>query len=283
MTEGSAPGKQEAVKPGSGVEREPPPVSRASFYSELPFRLWVVGMAGMSLVFMLQSYYPSYIGPVSNVLPAAGAALAFASAALCWRRYGFGLSRRFDAVWFCFALGTGMWVVAEVTWAVYYFVLDIPVPYPSVADLFYAGGYFPLLVGLALYLGAFSVALSGWWLAGAVVSIAIVGAVALGLELPTELSRGLSPVNTLSDLAYPILDLALFSLTAFSLAIFLGGAISKWWILFGGASLLYVVGDEYFLFQIAVGTYYNGSVDDLFFILGYLTFALAFYAHRREF
>ena len=257
--------------------------NRGSPWSDPVFWLWIVGMGGVSGAFLLQSYYPSFIGPLSNVLPSAGASFAFASALLCWRRYGFRVHRRFEAVWFLFTLGTGMWIVAEVTWAIYYFILNVPVPYPSVADVFYIGGYFPLILGLAFYYGAFSVALSRRRLVAAAISIVIVALVALGLVMPTELSKGLGPLSTLIDMIYPILDLILFSLTALCLAIFLGGRISRWWILFGAGSLLYVVGDEYFLYQVAAGTYYNGSIDDMFFILGYLTFAIAFHAHRREF
>ena len=87
----------------------------------------------------------------------------------------------------------------------------------------------------------------------------------------------------MTDMIYPTLDLTLLSLTILSLAIFIGGAIEKWWLFFGAGATLYVIGDEFFLYQVANGTYYNGSVDDLIFLLAYLTFALAFYVHRKEF
>ena len=256
---------------------------KGSFLSETTFKLWVLGVLGASAVFGLQSFYPDYIGPLSNVFPSAGAFLAFASALLCWRRYGFGVRRKFESLWFFFSLGTGMWFAAEVAWAVYYFLLNVPVPYPSVADVFYIGGYFPVSLALVLYLSTFSVAMSRRRLIYAGVAIVFAFALALGVVMPTELAQHLPVLNVLSDLAYPVLDLVLFSLTVLCLAIFLGGSITKWWYVFGAASVAYVVGDEYFLYQIASGTYYNGSLDDLFFIIGYLTFALAFYAHRREF
>ena len=256
---------------------------RAGFFSEGAFRLWVIGVVGVSLAFALQDLYPSLIGPLSNVLPAGGAGVAFASALLCWRRYGFGLRRQFEAVWFMFSLGSGLWILAELAWATYYFFLNVEVPYPSIADIFYIGGYFPMLAGLVLYLRAFSVAMSRKRLSLALSAIGVAVTLAMAFVLPLELTEGLSPLNLLTDLAYPILDLALISLTVLALAIFIGGAISKWWVLFGGASVLYVIGDEYFLYQFAAGTYYNGSFDDLLFVLGYLALALAFYAHRREF
>jgi hypothetical protein len=176
-----------------------------------------------------------------------------------------------------------MWVVAEATWAFYYFVIQIAVPYPSLADVFYMGGYIPIIAGLLGYLDTFHVALSGRRLGFAVVGIAAAVTLALLFVLPVELSQNLSAVNLLTDMLYPLLDLVLLSLAVVSLAIFAGGRIAKWWLLFGAGATLYVIGDEFFLYQVAHGTYYNGSVDDLIFLLGYLTFAMAFYAHRKEF
>jgi hypothetical protein len=262
---------------------EAPPSDGRSFYASPALRLWSFAMLGSVLVFGLQGLYPTFIGPISNVLPTLGAATAFASALLCWRRYGYGLRKKFEAVWFFFSLGTGLWILAELTWAAYYFFLNVEVPYPSAADFFYVGGYIPVLVGLAIYLKAFWGSMSPRRLALAAMTIAAATALALGLVLPMELSQGPSAADLLTALAYPVLDLALFSSSVLALAIFAGGRLSRWWVLFGGASLLYVLGDEYFLYLNSAGTYYNGSFDDLLFILGYLTFALAFYAHRREF
>ena len=254
-----------------------------SFLSETAFRIFAVSVVLVTMVFGLQSYYPSLIGPISNVLPAAGASAAFLSALLCWKRYGFGSRTRFETIWLAFTLGTALWVLAELTWATYYFVLAVPIPYPSVADVFYVSGYFPMIGGLALYLGDFAGALSGRRLLAALLAIGASVTLALGLVVPVELSQGFTGIKIITDLAYPLLDLTLLSLTILCLAIFLGGSISKWWFLLGGAGALYVIGDEYFLYQVSVGSYYNGSVDDLFFILGYFAFAIAFYAHRREF
>ena len=116
-----------------------------------------------------------------------------------------------------------------------------------------------------------------------VAAIAVAITLALGLVFPVELGRNLSALNLLTDMIYPALDLVLVSLALVSLAVFLGGSIAKWWVIFGAGATLYAIGDEFFLYQVARGTYYNGSIDDLIFLFGYLTFALAFYAHRKEF
>jgi hypothetical protein len=247
------------------------------------FRLWAVAMVGVSLVFAFQSFYPSTIGPLSNVLPTACALTAFVSAMACVKRYGLHWKLDFGAIWFFFALGTGLWVVAEATWATYYFVLNVSVPYPSAADVFYTGGYIPIMAGLIGYLNTFRVALTRRRLGYALGVIGIGLGLALAFVIPVELGQSLPTAKLLTDMIYPVLDLVLVSLAALSLAIFAGGRIAKWWMLFGAAATLYVIGDEFFLYQIAQGTYYNGSVDDLIFLLGYLTFAVSFYAHRKEF
>ena len=247
------------------------------------FRLWAAAMVGVSLVYAFQSFYPDLIGPLSNILSVACALSAFMCSFSCLRRYGFSRRLDFGAIWLLLAAGTGMWVVAEATWAAYYFVAGVTLPYPSLADIFYAGGYLPILVGLLGYLDTFHAGLSRRRLAYALAGVGAAVSLALIFVLPVELAQSLAPLTLLTDMMYPVLDLVLLSLAIVSLAIFVGGRLASWWVLFGAGATLYVIGDEFFLYQVANGTYYNGNVDDLIFLLGYLTFAVAFYAHRKEF
>jgi len=173
-------------------------------------------------------------------------------------------------------------LIAEITWAAYYFFLNIPIPYPSIADIFYLAAYVPLSIGVFMYFRAFSGALTRRRLIASVGTIAAATILVFTFVIPTELSIGNPPVETITDLAYPALDLVLFSLAVLSLAIFLGGSIGKWWILLAGAIILDIIADEYFLYLEAKGTYYNGSFDDLIYLWAYLIFALAFYVHKKE-
>jgi len=267
---------------GMGTLREHP-ATKPSLLSLAAFRGWLLLTVAVSAVFAFQGFYSSLIGPISNVLPAACAGVAFVSALTNMRRYGFNLKVRFQAVWICFALGTGVWVLAETTWAIYYFILNVAVPYPSIADVFYIGGYLPMLAALILYYGTFASAMSRRRLAVAVPVIVGSIALSLGLVVPLELSMDYSMIHVMTDLIYPILDLTLLSAAILSSALFIGGRIRNYWFVLSGAIVLYVLGDEFFLYQVAVGSYYNGGLDDLLFLLGYLAFALAFYLHRREF
>ena len=253
-----------------------------SLYTTPGFGAWLLGSIGISAVFMFQFLYPTLIGPISNVLPAACAAGALLSALLCVKRYGFAVRTKFQAAWASYSIGFGLWVAAEMTWAIYYFVLAVPIPQYSVADIFYIGGYLPVFVGQVLYLDTFHNALKRNRVGVAAAAIALAVVVVTYAVLPAELATGGSLIKILDDLAFILLDLLLFSLVVLTFTIFAGGRISKWLVAMGLASLLYVVGDEDFLVQTANGTYYNGSYNDLIFLLAYTTYALAFYIHRRE-
>ncbi len=197
-------------------------------------KLWLLSVVGMSLSFALQGFYPSLIGPASNVLPSACVGLAFWSSLQCARRYGTGLRKRFQATWVMFSLGTGLWLLAEMTWAFYYFVLSVSVPYPSAADVFYLGGYIPMLLGLTLYLGAFFQGMTRQRLVSALSLIVISGLVVVLLVIPPELSISEALAQRITDVSYPVLDLSLLSVTILSLAIFFRASLSRWLLIFAG-------------------------------------------------
>src|SRR5215510_16097896 len=50
-----------------------------------------------------------------------------------------------------FAVGLGLWSAAEALWAYYVFILDVEVPYPSIADVLYLAAY--PFIGYFLYRG----------------------------------------------------------------------------------------------------------------------------------
>ena len=81
------------------------------------FLAWLAGMIAVTLVFAFQPLYPDAIGPLSNILPTACVTVTFLTSLTCLRRYGYGLHLNFEAVWLLFTLGTGLWVLAEGTWA----------------------------------------------------------------------------------------------------------------------------------------------------------------------
>jgi hypothetical protein len=178
-------------------------------------------------------------------------------------------------------LGMGSWAAANIAWSAVYF-LGIAVPYPGLSDYFYLGADVPLAAALIMYFRPFSSVLTLRRLAISVFVIAISAGIIIGFVMRSEFAMTQPLTSTITDLLYPITDIILMSLTILNLAIFIGGTISKWWIMFGAGIVLYIVADELFLYQNSKGTYYNGSSSDIAYVLSYLVFALAFYVHRRE-
>jgi hypothetical protein len=175
----------------------------------------------------------------------------------------------------------GLWATANVVWSTFFF-LGVAVPYPGPPDYFYLSADIPLAVALTIYFRSFSSALTRRRLTIAVVIIVASAAVIIGFVIRSEFAITQPLIATITDLAYPISDIVLLSLTILSLAIFFGGSFSKWWFLFGTGIVLYIIADELFLYQNSQGTYYNGSSSDIAYVLSYLVFALAFYVHKRE-
>lgn len=246
------------------------------------YAITLIAAISLSLIYALQSFYSNLIGDLSNIIMPGTAFGTFAFSFYCTKRYGFKLlSRRFDLIFFCFSLGMLFNALGETAWAVYYFT-GTSVPYPSVADVFYMSAYPAWTLALVIYLKQFSSALKGR--RRLIATGGIIGGVSLlySIILPQELGGNPSFLKFLDDVLYLMCDTALLSITILCLAVFIGGTVAKWWIALGGAYALFVAGDVIFFFQNAQGTYYNGSISDLVYVLAYVVFCAAFYIHARE-
>jgi len=174
-------------------------------------------------------------------------------------------------------------VLGEVGWAVYTLLLNVEIPYPSIADAFWLIGYVPLFIALYLYVRAFRFSTPKLMHATADVVVSVVSLFLFAFLVTQILVAAAEETTTLAvDIAYPALDLALFSLSILGLLIFAKGKIARAWLLINGAILMNVVADILFSYTTLQGTYYNGHFLELFFHWGYILFALAFYTHRKE-
>ena len=244
---------------------------------------WSASVAGMVLVFALQSLYPDYIGAFSNITTPIIAGGAFVASLQCLRKYGTNFRGRFDRVWIYFAIGMVTWTCAETIWAIYYFFLNVPIPYPSVADFFYTGAYIPLTLAVLTYFAAFRAGMTRRGYAISFLCIAVAASLVISFILPVEFAKTGEPaVQVVADVIYPILDLVLFSATIFSVVLFAKGKLGVWWFILAAGFIFDILGDEIFLYLSSKGTYYNGSFDDLLYDIAYFLFILAFYSHKRQ-
>jgi two-component system cell cycle response regulator len=148
-------------------------------------------------------------------------------------------------------------------------------PFPSAADVAYLAFYPLLYVGIVLLLrrrvSTFSTSL---WLDGLVAAAA---AGALGASVLVEVvvkSTHGSRLVVLTNMAYPIGDVLLLALIVFVFSV-TGWRPGRAWALIGAGVLLNTVGDGIYLYQVAVGTYAEGTPLDLAWPLSLVLVALA--------
>lgn len=196
-----------------------------------------------------------------------------------------------------FFIGFGMflWGGGEMIWSYYNFFLEVPAPYPSLADVGFAPSIFFYGLGVLL-LSRVTGAQLGLKsnLAKFFVVITAIIVVPFSWYILVTLARGgvlippgETPLKIVLDIAYP-----LGSLFALAIATIISGLSFRY---MGGRYTLSIVsllvglfvmfiGDTLFSYTTTVGTYYNANFGDLILLLGtfLLTFGvLGFYRYKE--
>lgn len=243
---------------------------------------------GLIVVYLFQNFYPTFMYTFSNIIAPLTAGVAVLVSFLALRRYWDYFGSRQSKIWLCFSLGMLLWFLGELGWAVYTIVLNVEIPFPSIADVFWLSGYLPLFIALLFYVEMFQRAISVRLFLIAGVIVAFMSALVFSfLMIPVLADASQQDFLMLSiSLAYPGLDIFLFLEAVLGLLVFTvtkhKGRIGLAWLFMNIAILSNVLGDMAFSYTTLNGTYYNGHLTELFFLFGYILFALAFYAHTRE-
>ncbi len=174
-----------------------------------------------------------------------------------------------------------------VIWTYYNLILNIAVPYPSLADI----GYFALIpaygfamINFAQTTGAKTSLKTIRGLAIAII-IPIVALVICYLFFLRNVGFDLSnPLKTVLDIAYPAGEAISVSLGLVTLALswgVLGGRMKHKIELVIGALIFQFITEFTFLYTSATGTYYNASFVDLMYAASYFLMTLALLSYRH--
>jgi diguanylate cyclase (GGDEF)-like protein len=148
-------------------------------------------------------------------------------------------------------------------------------PFPSAADVAYLAFYPLIYVGIVLLLrrrvSTFNASIWLDGLAAATAAGALVSAVLV--EVVVNSTQG-SPLVVVTNIAYPIGDVLLLALIVFVFS------VTRWqpgraWSLIAAGLLLNAIGDAVYLYQVAVGSYAEGTYLDLVWPLSLVLVALA--------
>ncbi|MEM2337646.1 MAG: hypothetical protein QXP06_03485 [Candidatus Bathyarchaeia archaeon] len=246
------------------------------------YGIWLSITVGLALLYAFQGHYPDFMYFFSNAFPplVSGAAVVFSGLSL--EKYWHKARGRFSTAWLYFTAGLFLWFMGEAIWAGYTLILGVETPYPSVADVFWLAGYVPFFIALYLYVKLFGGVLTKKTLAASMVATVILTVIVVGALLIPLLNAEEDLMTLVTDFAYPLFDLALFSVAHLGLIIFWKGKLGRPWLFINAAITMDTCADVLFSYVTANGAYYCGHVLELLYHFGYLFFILAFYIHIKE-
>jgi diguanylate cyclase (GGDEF)-like protein len=149
------------------------------------------------------------------------------------------------------------------------------VPYPSIADALWLMLYPAVIVAIALLARA-RIAGHGMsvWLDGVVSGLGLASLSAAVVFPRVTANAGGGAAEIATNVAYPILDLALV-ITAVGVLTSLGTWRDRSWLLLGAGFLTFTFADSWYLLADATGTYHPGSLIDATYLAAAAMIALA--------
>ncbi|MFG3395087.1 putative bifunctional diguanylate cyclase/phosphodiesterase [Streptomyces parvus] len=212
----------------------------------------------------------------------AAAALVAAVSCFLYARTGAG---RLRPAWLLFSLSSAMAACGNAVWGWYEVILGVPVPTPSLADVFFLCFAPPAIVGLLVLAkrpvtraGWVCLALDAWLIGGSLLTLAWSLALAHTAHLAGVQNTSVAPAAL--SLAYPLLDIVLVSMV---LALhFRRAGVNRSAVNTAIAALaLTVLSDAVFTSPLLRSTYHSGQLLDAGWFAGSLLLAYAPWGARR--
>lgn len=203
-----------------------------------------------------------------------GEALAAAIAAGSCAWAATRASGRERLAWALMGISAGLWGAGEVVWSIYEVGMNIPTPYPSLADLGFLAAVPFAIAGIRAFWSAPRGTSAHWrvWFDGLIVSIALTStAWAFGLRTVWQSTSS----TKLLDLAYPVSDILIGTILILAIRRANQQQAGRMAFLLAGVAS-YSIADSAFAFLSAEGAFGSvGNVIDTGWFAGYLLIALA--------
>jgi hypothetical protein len=242
--------------------------------------LFVVGL--FTVLYIWQPGGARQLTFFSDVVCILAAALAAILAFLAGSRFDRGVPQQ--RAWLLLGVGMALWTVAESLWMYFEVGLDVEVPYPSFADVIFAIGYIPLVLGLLIGYRGFGVRLPmPRRLIVALAYAVLLAALAYWFLRPMFFGpEAAGPVESFIDSYYLVGDLTLAFMATLSLIVVWNGLIGRPWVSILIGMLLFAVSDSAFSYtawegSYAVGGNWQSAVIDVAYFAAYLTVILGAY------
>jgi hypothetical protein len=203
-----------------------------------------------------------------------GEALAAAIAAGACGWAATRASGRERLAWSLMGISTGLWCAGEVVWSIYEVGMNIPTPYPSLADVGFLSAVPFAIGGIRAFWSAPRGTSAHWrvWFDGLIVGIALTST-AWAFGLRTVWQSGSS--TKLLDLAYPVSDILIGTILILAIRRANQQQAGRMAFLLAGIAA-YSIADSAFAYLSAEGSFGSvGNVIDTGWFAGFLLIALA--------
>ena len=259
------------VQKNISSQSEIPAKSRSSIFSKKVFERIAWLAAIVSVLFILMNVFvisgDSFVIATSDLLPIPLSILTTISSFVMWRKFVPRSSG--TAMWGWLVIGWGMWAVGEIL----YFILSQTsgeIPYPSTADYFYIGGYFPFALGLISRLRETPRRLTSSQQFRVFVSYVVLIAAAFMFVVQPVIqnSEPSTYFVTVLDMTYAIGDILLLLLAIRLLVDYQIRASSSGWVLLIIGFILMTIADLMYSYLISFDLYNPGGKANLITSLG---------------
>ena len=166
------------------------------------------------------------------------------------------------------------WFVAEITWNLYKHVLEID-PYPSIADFFYISAPILMFISLIVFLQPLKNKIKKTHVIFAsVISVLILIPI---LITTLEANSETKFFEIVIAMIYPIVDAVLLVPAIIAILISAQGKNNSFWVMILIGIMIFIIGDDIFLFLTIHDQYYDGNPVDVLWLSSYVIWAFAIY------
>lgn len=180
-----------------------------------------------------------------------------------------------------FSAGMFFYACGLIVWTYYNLVLKIPIPYPSLADVFFLLYYPGVIFGIYYMIRSFGSEITRKLTVEGVLVFVVFFSLLYVFLNQTSLGTSVPALARLLNVAYPLADSILITLAITVLRTEKGIATHPNILYFVLAFFLLATADTLFSYRSSTGMYWNGDISDfLFSVSGFIT-ALGFLSFRR--
>jgi diguanylate cyclase (GGDEF)-like protein len=237
------------------------------------------GLVVLLLVYLAQTLLGAAGGSTTDAGTWVYNAILIGSTVCCAAR---GLASPVERTpWLLLALAMGLWTAGDLYYTFFLAELET-VPVPSVADVLYLAFYPIAYVALGLLLlGRIRKFNGNLWLDGVIGGLVVCAVGAAVVVGPVMSTTGGAKLGILTNLAYPLFDLLLLALVVGVIALN-GWRLDRTWLLTAAGFAAFGVADSAYLYQAAAGTYVEGRLVDVGWVLATVLLASAAWSPARR-